>query len=170
MQGMTMKTLMAALAWGMLATSAWADDAAERATLKGLGDLRLAVANLSPGVEAQGLKKKELQAMLEQRLRAAGIRVLADGERARGMPTLFLNLILADADDAQTALIYSLDLTLSQEVRLVRAQNIRLSTTTWRTPGAVGIVEVDKLATLRDASSQAIDTFIAAYRAANGAK
>ena len=31
-------------------------DAAERATLKGLGDLRVTVANLSPSVEAQGLK------------------------------------------------------------------------------------------------------------------
>ncbi len=168
---MKIPTTGLALALGLLATVAvWADDAAERATLKGLRDLRFAIANLSPSVEAQGLKRRDLQALLEKRLRAAGINVLAEGERARGTPTLFLNLILADADDAQTALVYSLDLTLSQEVRLVRAQNIRLSTPTWRTAGAVGIVENEKLGTLRDASSQAIDTFVAAYRAANAVK
>lgn len=163
-------TVGLALAAGLLAAAARADDAAERATLKDLGNVRFVVADLGRSVESQGLKKHELQAALEKRLRAAGITVLGESERARGMPTLFLNLSLADADDAQTAFVYSLDLTLSQEVRLVRAPNIRVTSTTWKTAGAVGVVEADKVGSLRDASSQAIDTFIAAYRAANAAK
>ncbi len=85
-------------------------------------------------------------------------------------PRCSSNLSLADADDAQTAFVYSLDLTLSQEVRLVRAPNIRVNSNTWKSAGAVGIVEADKVSTLRDASNQAIDAFIAAYRAANAAK
>ncbi len=167
-----MKALIAGLtlAAALAAASARADDAAERATLKDLGNVRFMVADLSRSVEAQGLKKQELQAALENRLRAAGITVLGESERARGMPTLFLNLSLADADEAQTAFVYSLDLTLSQEVRLVRAPNIRVNSATWKSAGAVGVVEADKVASLRDASNQAVDTFIAAYRAANAAK
>jgi hypothetical protein len=159
-----------ALAVGFFVAAARGDDAAERATLKGLGDVRFRVADLGRSVESQGLKKQELQAALEKRLRAGGIGVLAEGEHARGEPTLFLNLILADADDAQTAFVYSLDLTLSQEVRLVRSPNIRVNSTTWKTAGAVGVVDADKVGTLSESSNQAIDTFIAAYRAANAAK
>ena len=147
-----------------------ADDAAERATLKDLGNVRVVVSDLSRTVESQGLKKQELQADLEKRLRAAGITLLSESERARGMPTLHLNMLLADADDAQTAYVYSLDLTLSQEVRLMRAPNIRVTSPTWKSAGAVGVVENDKLSTLRDAAGHAVDAFIAAYRAANGAK
>ncbi len=163
-------TVGLALALGLLTSLLQADDAAERATLKDLGNVRFIVADLGRSVEAQGLKKQDLQAALEKRLRTAGITVLGESERARGMPTLFLNLSLADADDAQTAFVYSLDLTLSQEVRLVRAPNIRVTSPTWRSAGAVGVVEADKVASLSDSSSQAVDTFIAAYRAANAAK
>ncbi len=165
-----MKRILAAIGLfvGLAAASLRADDAAERATLKDLGNVRVVVSELSRTVESQGLKRQELQASLEKRLRAAGITVLNETERARGMPTLFLNLLLADADEAQTAYVYSLDLTLSQEVRLMRAPAIRVNSPTWKSTGAVGIVENDKLNHLSDAAGQAADTFIAAYRAANG--
>jgi hypothetical protein len=153
-----------------LAAAARADEAATRATLKDLGSVRLVVSDLGRVVESQGLKKQDLYAAVEKRLRAAGIALLGEGERARGMPTLFLNLVLADADDAQTTYVYSLDLTLSQEVRLVRAPGIIVNSPTWKSAGAVGVVENDKLGLLQEATNQAADAFIAAYRAANTAK
>jgi hypothetical protein len=162
--------LALACAATLLAAGVSADDAAERATLKGLAGLRFVVSESGLSAGRKGLNKQELQSALEKRLRAAGVALLAENERARGTPALILNLDLAPADDGQTAFVYSLDLMLVQEVRLLRMPSVRVQTATWKTAGAIGIVEADRLEMLRDASTRAVDSFIAAYRAANTAK
>jgi hypothetical protein len=167
---MRMIALGLTLALAVLAHAARADDAAERATLNGLGSVRFLISDFGQAVESQGLKRQELRAALEKRLRDAGIALLDDKERARGMPTLFLNLNLAPADDANTEFVYSLDLVLLQEVRLIRDPKISVTSGTWKAAGAVGIVEADMLNALRDASTQAVDSFIASWRAANATK
>ena len=165
-------TTLAVFVGASLAADTKAQDTANDATLKGLTAIRVAVDVSDAAAEQQSLRKADLQSRIEGKLKKAGLQVLGESERAQGMPTLYLNLSLLALDksadpSAAEVYVYSIDLALIQEVRLLRAPGIKAASPTWRAPGSLGTLEAAELAGLRDTADELADRFLAAYRAAN---
>jgi hypothetical protein len=145
-----------------------ADTPVERATLKGLGGVRLIVDNLPPEVTKRGLRTADLQAEIEARLKAASIPLLAADDRAQGSPTLHLSLsIFADDSGEETVYSYWRQLSLRQETRLTRAPAVHVSAATWQAPGTLATVSSESLQKLREEVRRDADLFVAAYRDVN---
>ena len=146
-----------------------APETANDATLKGLTAIRVAIDVSGTEVELPGLRKADLQSRIEGKMKKAGLQVLGESERAQGMPTLYLNLNLLALDQlAAEVYVFSIDLALIQEVRLLRAPGIKAASPTWRAPGSLGTIDAAELVSLRDTADELADRFLAAYRAANG--
>ena len=152
----------------VLAASARADTPDERATLRGITAVRVIVDNPGRDVEPFGVSQAALRADVESRLKRAGITLLGPNERAQGMPYLHLGVSIFPAGEPSDELfIYSIDLVLYQEVRLIRLPGVRASSPTWKAIGTIGTLKADNLATLRDIAGQYAASFVSAHQAAN---
>lgn len=156
----------AAAAAAALLVVAGAGPTPEEATLKSLAGIRVVVAPLAKQLEQRGLRAEALHGSIESQLRKAGIVLLAADERAQGMPTLTLHLVGLTTDPDEQ-FVYSVDLALHQDVRLVRNPSLRLSAPTWRSTGSVGAVDLSALAAVKQVVAEQVDQFIAAHRTAN---
>jgi hypothetical protein len=137
-------------------------------SLKGLTDVHVTVEVISKEAEAAGLKKADLKAQTEKAVKAAGLRVLAANERARGTPAVYLSVIVFPASKQRDDLfVYSIDLSLLQEVRLSRSPGIRVQSATWRPAGAIGTIPKAELPKLKETVSGYLQKFTADFRAAN---
>lgn len=158
----------------LAATSSAADEAQPQgtqnaATLKGLTAVRVVVEVNQAAGEQQALRKTDLQDRLAAKLKKAGLQLLGEKERAQGMPTLYLDASLLAVDKGDDGLfVYSIDLALLQEVRLLRDPGIKTASPTWRAAGALGTVDAAEIAGLRDTTDELVEQFLKAYRAANG--
>src|SRR5205085_8806020 len=115
------------------------DRSGEINSLKDLTDVHVVIDGISKQAEAAGLKKADVQSQVEKGLKAAGLRVLAANERARGGPTIYLSMIVFPADKRSDDLfVYSIELSLIQEVRLARSPGVRTQSATWRPTGTIG--------------------------------
>jgi hypothetical protein len=140
----------------------------EQSSLKGLAGIRLRVDGVGAELEKQGLRKVDLAAAVESQLRKSGIELLAADERAQGLPTLVLHVMGFRADEQQDDLwVYSIDLALEQEVRLVRNPGVKLHAPTWRGKGSVGTLELASLGELRKMVGEQVGAFEKDYLAAN---
>ncbi len=146
-----------------------ADDSLERASLKGLSSIRVEIDGPSAkDAAAVGLNSAALQKNIEVKIKKAGLTPLAPGERAQGMPFLYLSVRVFPADQrGDGLLVYSLDLSVIQEVRLSRSPGIRVPAPTWKVPGTIGTIKIDEARTLQSAIDQYVDNFVTAYHAAN---
>ncbi len=138
-----------------------------RRSLAGRRGVHVKVEDISPDAERDGLTATGLQTDVELRLRLAGIRVLTEAE-SLAMPDnalLYLNVTTLKRGGRYS---YTINLTLSQRVRLERDLSIqRVPGTTWIATGTIGTVGVNKLGTVRKAVRDMVDQFINAYLAAN---
>ncbi len=146
---------------------AWADSDAERATLKGLGEVYVLVEELKPDAERDGLSRSQLQTDAEGRLRRAGIRLLKQEETLNtpGTPTLYIRVTTSKSDGGMYA--FSIEVRFQQSVFLDREPTIfHFSAPTWET-STVGTVGADNLRTVMDIVRNAVDRFVNAYGSVN---
>lgn len=172
MRGSTATWLLAGLAalMGMLASPAPAlDTPNERVTLAGLTGVHAVVDEVGPEAEAAGLTRAALQADLEGRLRRGGLRVFTPAEAlaSTGRPTVHLRVALLRPPEAPGLFVYSVDLTLRQQVRLVRDRSIESFVITWSDTREVGAVAPGRLAAVRDAARAKVDQFVQAWQTVN---
>ena len=142
-----------------------------RATLKGLRGVRVLVEDLAPEVEQEGLVKAQLQKSLEERLRAAGIRVLTQEEavKAPGEPYLYVNVNISFAKGEEEICSYSIDVALIQNVTLVRIPKQAGYAVTWST-GGVGLIGKKSLSELKGTIEEIVDIFVKAFFSVNPKK
>jgi WG containing repeat len=143
------------------------DDSGERSSLYGLPGVYVLVESLNLDMEKDGLTKDQLRKEVETQLRNAGIRVLTREEKFKtaGNPQLYVNVNLLKSS-SPFAYAYSVEISLEQEVALVRKPNMRTVATTW-SQGSVGIVGIANLRAIRETVKGRVDHFIHDYFAAN---
>lgn len=137
----------------------------ERVTLAGLTGVHVVVDEVGPEGERGGLTRSGLQADLEERLRRAGLRIFTGKEALAsvGRPTVKLRVALHRPPEAPRLYVYSIDLTLRQQIRLVRNRAIESFAITWSDNREVGAVDASHLARVRDAVRVKVDQFIQAW-------
>ena len=145
----------------LIGISGWASDApADRATLRGLKALNVAVDPPGPELKAEGLRGTDLQARIEDRLRKAGIAV---DQSARE----FLGLHMMAVREGKGSYGICLSLGLYQSVFLERDQTIKTATQTWETQSVV-VARPKQVRTAMDSTlDQLVDQFAGAYGSAN---
>ena len=143
------------------------DDPSERSPLYGLPGVHVLVESLNLDVEKDGLTKDQLREEVESQLRNAGIKVLTREEKFKtaGNPQLYVNINLLKSS-SPFAYAYSVEISLEQEVSLVRKPTMRTAATTW-SQGSVGIVGIANLRAIRETVRGRVDHFIHDYFAAN---
>jgi hypothetical protein len=157
-------------ALAVLTTPGWAIDTPnERITLVGLTGVHVVLDEVGDAGERLGLNRARLQADADQRLRGAGLRVLTPNEALTsvGRPTLHLRLIVLPVPDTPGLYVYSVDVTLRQQVRLVRDRAIESYALTWSEQRVVGAARADRLGVARAALLGKVDEFVTAWRVSN---
>lgn len=144
----------------LLTTSAWPfNSPEERATLRGIQAVSVGVEILTPDIEKDGVTKSQLKADVEQRLLAAGIRLVPTSTENLSLSVLALRT-------KEGLYAYSLLLELAQPLFLMRESRIVL-TATWKM-AALGMVYQRNLPeTLRAHIANLVDAFTKAYREQN---
>lgn len=139
-----------------------------RSTLQGLNGIKVLVEDLAPEVEREGLAKDPLQKAIEERVRAAGIKVLTQEEAANtpGEPYLYVNVNVTLPKAEEPSCSYSIDLTLIQNVTLIRNPKQATYAVTWST-GGVGLIGRKALSELKESVEEMVDIFIKAYLSVN---
>lgn len=158
------------LVLGLLATPAWAlDTPNERITLVGLTAVHVVLDEVGEEGERRGLTRASLQAEVDRRLSRAGLRVLtpAAALTSVGRPTLHLHVSVLPAPEAAHLYVYSVDLSLRQQVRLVRDRTIDSYAVTWSENRVVGAVRADRLGVVRDVLLRKVDEFVTAWQVSN---
>ena len=142
-------------------------DAPERESLRGIVGMQVFVEPLNIEIEHRSLQTLALQHTITQRLDKAGVKVLTERERlaTRTAPVL---VVRVDAlHDRIGRYFYSIDLLLTQRVRLEGKVASELSAVTWMKPGGIGVVADDKVTHIEDQVLHKVDQFIKDYLAVN---
>ncbi len=142
-----------------------------RASLKGLQGVRVLVEDLAPEAEQAGLAKESLQKGVEEKLRAAGIRVLTQDEAALtpGEPYLYVNVNVTFSKGEGETCSYSIDIALIQNVTLARDAGQTTYAVTWST-GGVGLIGKKSLSELQESVQGLADIFVRAFNGVNSKK
>jgi len=155
------------------ASSAVAGDTKyERATLAGLSGVAVVVEHLDLEVERAGLTESLIQTDAELRLRLAGIQVLGRDEinKDPGRPLLYLFANIGFGN-AAGPWAYSLSVSVQQRVKLERATQISLLTSTWSVEEVGYNISQSGMAdAVRSALKDNVDQFINAYLSVNPKK
>lgn len=131
----------------------------------GLKDIAILVENLGPDGTRAGITNEEIEALVEYELLRAGIPVRDITDLTLESPYLYININLIYLDDIDH-FIYSLKISLSQKVRLLR-NDATISATTW-TKELVAIVPREKAREdIIDSIHTTLMYFIIDYLAAN---
>lgn len=141
-----------------------ADEEVSRATLGGLKGVYVAVEELDPEIERDGLTKNQIQTDVELKLLQAGIKVLSKEQwkREKGSPYLYVNAHIMKVMSG--VYIFNITTEFIQEVRLVRNSNIKAPAAIWSAE-TLGIS--DHVRDIRDPARERVDKFINAYLSVN---
>ena len=152
----------------ILSRAAAMDNDAARASLRGIEAIRLAVEELTPEIVKAGLNSDQIHSAVEQQLREAGIKVVADDK----MP--FLLVSLAIAKFGRNNYLYTVKVELYQIAIPYRflpekegsssVQNAVFAST-WSSPGGMGATP--NLQETRTSISAEVARFIEAFKASN---
>lgn len=150
---------------------AFAEDAdVSRGTLKGLRGVCVLVENIQPNIQkyAQkyGLSAPQIQKEIEQRLRAAGIRVVSGNDwlNMPGRPALYVNINTHETEKYWYA--YDIKLELRQIVFLEANPKVRTLTGTWYI-NMTGMANIGNLHVIKNDTMVLVERFVGAYRAVN---
>jgi hypothetical protein len=140
-------------------------DKQSRASLVAIKGVGVIVEDLAPDAEQESFSTQLIQTDVEQKLRAAGITVLAEEELAKapGIPYLYVNIFTFREAELYT---YHITLELKQMVALIRKPGVKQSAATWKISSG-GTVGAMKLRELRAFVKDDVDRFISAWKAAN---
>lgn len=140
------------------------DEAQTRATLKGLKGVHIYVEELKPEIEAEGLKRSEIQEDAERELSEGGVPVLSQENLAEGAPYLYVYLHVFKLPTQTRRYLFYIPVELNQQVLLERDPKIRSAAVTW-SEGGVGLDF--SLESIRQIVSTQVRKFVTAYRLAN---
>lgn len=147
------------LAWCVFA----AGTVAERSSLKGVKPIRVAVGKIRPDAASDGLSAARLRAIMDARLRAAGV-------PAHQNATNDLLLIVSTSPQKNGMYAVHLHLELRQLVALfheyVRDPESRGMAATWRTSW-IGLLKTDELKKVEPELAKLVDQFTADWRIGN---
>jgi hypothetical protein len=161
-----------------------ADDQTDRASLRTLDGVRVAVEELPAGISpeftkefgSKGLSKDGLRDFVEARLAAAHVPILQRGEYPVGDPFLRVTITATDkatadqtAAESGNAVGYRVDLDFVQIVFLRRDPALTFNrATTWAAKAHLGLTPRGQIAErVKKDLSDEVDQFIAAYKSAN---
>ena len=116
----------AAMLAAVSSSAAKENDRQGYASLAGLKGIGVVVEDLAPDAVQEGFSAQLVLADVEQKLRAAGIKVLTEAElmKAAGMPYLYINIFTFKDEELYA---YHITLELTQMVSLVRKPGIKLA-------------------------------------------
>ncbi len=140
----------------LFSVPAWADTPGQRATLKGIKAVAVAVEDTHADAERDGLTRNRLQSDVEQRLRQAGITVDND---APGILAVYVNTLKIESG----FYVYAIRVQFRQRVRMERNLTIAALASTWEAPSVVGTVGTRVLRDVRGSVRVRVDEFINAY-------
>ncbi len=122
---------------------------------------------LDPEIETHGLHADTLRVLIESKLLDAGVPLMDEDQWqvTIGNPLAYLDLSLVRF--SQHLYLYRVQLELRQLTVLARDSTIPVFTPTWKSPQTLGIVQSNRLHTIREHVSRATDHFVNAYLAAN---
>ncbi len=149
-------SLVLGIAILLLDIPAWADTPGQRATLKGIKAVAVAVEDTNATAERDGLTRNQLQTDVEQRLRRAGITV---DNHAPGLLAVFVNTLKIESG----FYAYAIRVQFRQRVRMERNLKIAALASTWEAPSVVGTVGTKALRDVRGSVRERVDQFINAY-------
>jgi hypothetical protein len=149
-------SLVLGIAILLLDIPAWADTPSQRATLKGIKAVAVAVEDTNADAERDGLTRNQLQTDVEQRLRRAGITLDND---APGILAVFVNTLKIESG----FYVYAIRVQFRQRVRMERNLKIAALASTWEAPSVVGTVGTRALRDVRGSVRDRVDQFINAY-------
>ena len=134
-------------------------------SLAGLNGVGIVIEDLDPAIEREEFTAGQIQKDVEEKLRAAGIKIFSEAAltKSKGMPYLYVNIFTFKDEDIYA---YHITLELKQMVSLVRKPSVNQSVATWKISGG-GTVGALKLATVRTAVGEYINALIKAYFTAN---
>ena len=136
------------------------DAPADRATLRGLMAIKVAVDPAGPELESEGLRAADLQARIEARLPRAGVAV---DQSARE----FLGLHVLAVREPKGPYGIFISLGLYQTVLLERDRTIKTATLTWETQSVVVVRPKQVRLAMDSTLDQLVDQFAGAYASAN---
>ena len=142
-------------------------ESVERESLHGVTGVEVLVDPLDVEIEQLGLKTDGLQKGINQRLQKAGVNVLTERDRLRTPTAALLTIRVDTLHDRIGRYFFSIDLFLTQRVRLESRGTSELSAVTWMKLGSIGIVADDNLKHIEGQVLQKTDQFIKDYLAAN---
>jgi hypothetical protein len=139
----------------------------ERESLRGVTGVEVLVEPLNVEIEQRGLETDTLQREIKQRLQKAGVKVLTERERL-ATPAGAMLVVRVDAlHDRIGRYFYSIDLFLTQRVKLEGRPDADFSAVTWMKFGPIGIVADDNVKHIEAQVLQKADQFIKDYLAVN---
>lgn len=153
----------AAIIWLLPQPCAAQDLEINRATLRSLESLYVAIEKLDPDARSQGLDEAQLRAEAEEQLKRAGLALRTKNEFDLSPEKVVLYIRLSTLRRG-SCIAYSVSVALRQEVVLVRDPGIALVTETWSV-GGIGSADPGKLKDVaRKAVKTYLDRFISARR------
>ena len=144
-----------------------------RETLKGLTGFYVLIEELNPNiakyanVQKNNISTQQLKGQVENRLRAAGIRVLSWDEMMKtpGRPVLYVCVNTHEYEKFWYA--YDIQVVVRQLVTLVSRPGKPISGDTWSI-NMTGVMNIGQLQTLYDNLGLLLDRFVQAYKKGNG--
>jgi hypothetical protein len=137
----------------------------QNASLKDIPAIIVAVENISPDAERDGLTQSQLQTQVELRLRKMGVAVLPLSIASTLAPMLpgFLHVFVSTMRLTELPMYaVSISVRFYQRVTLPRNHNLELMGVTWETT-AIGAYGAHKLRDVQSRVIDYIDEFINAY-------
>jgi hypothetical protein len=131
-----------------------------RATLKGVNSVLVAVEDLDPVAERDGLTQSRIQTDVELRLRRSGVTVDPTSQYI-----LYVNVNTVRTDGGLYA--YNIEVSFAQAVALLRDPEVVLHVVPTWSVGYVGTIRANRLPNVRSRVIDHVDKFITAYRAQN---
>jgi hypothetical protein len=147
-------------AFGQLSEKQW--------SLAEIQSVSVFVQGLTEGTKKAGLRGKQIQADIEERLKRLGIRIVSkqEGARLAGSPVVYVN-VSAFKRERTPEYVYRAEVGLLQQVTLVRDRQIRIMSITW-TKGRLGHCSSRALVkSVRDTVAYLMDGFSKDYKVAN---
>jgi hypothetical protein len=147
------------------------DSKNSRKTLASLPGFFVAVEEMDTAAARVGVTASTLQADVEAKLRAAGIRLYSqdDFKNILEVPQLYINVNEFALHGEQKGLFtYNASAEVRQAIKLSRDPSIGSTSVTWRAPATVGTVGANNFsAAVRDIVNDQVDLLITAFRDVN---
>ena len=137
-------------------------------SLRGLKSVGVVIRDLNSDIKRDGLNKELIQTDVESKLRLAGIKILSIREwlNEPGSPHLGVWVNSSKKDESRLLYAYTIEVSLSQSVYAKRNKEIVFIAETWSVED-VGLVEEDKVNSIRDSVNDLVDKFINDYLSVN---